>query len=158
MRKTPLHQGKKQPLKKHVAGGAAASVKACSGGSCSPDTASSTGSVSTDSRSKSWNIGRLPYTATSTGPVSTDSRSRSWNIGRLPYTASSSSSVSTGSVPALHIHQDRDDADSSTGFVLASVYIQMLSQQYLSLKCFQDFKAIHVSIHHCHTPLLLLES
>ncbi len=89
MRKTPLYQGKEQPLKNHVAGAAADIRLGGSGGSeglSSPDLVSSIGSMQ------------------------------------------------------------------------ASVYIQMLFQYYLFLKCFQDLKAVHVFRYHCHTPLLFLES
>ncbi len=50
------------------------------------------------------------------------------------------------------------DLVSSIGSMQASVYIQMLFQYYLFLKCFQDLKAVHVFKYHCHTPLLFLES
>ena len=139
MRKTPLYQGKEQPLKKHVANAAAASVKVCSGRSCSPGAASSTGHHShiVISNNPGWSCS--PGAASSTGSISTHAAKHDGFRDLHLDTASSTGSMSTGSVHT-------------------SVYIQMFFQHYSPLKCFQDFKAIHVCIYHCHTPLLFLKS
>ena len=72
--------------------------------------------------------------------------------------AETDNSINSTSVKVCSGWTCRPDTVSSTGSVRASVYIQMLSQDYSSLKCFQDFKAFHVCIYHCHTPLLFLQS
>ena len=163
MRKTPLYQGKEQPLKKHVANAAAALVKVCSGRSCSPGAASSTGHHShiVISNNPGWSCS--PGAASSTGSISTHAAKHDGFRDLRPDTAPSTGSVSTHAAEHDGFRDLRLDTASSTGSVSTgsvqtSVYIQMFSQHYSPLKCFQDFKAIHVSIYHCHTPLLFLKS